>query len=192
MNTQLRPLNVKTLNANLFHLLDDKWMLFTAGSKTAFNTMTASWGGFGILWNKPVGIGFVRPQRHTFGFANESDMFTLSFFSDQHKGALEYCGAHSGREVDKVAKTGLTPVFTERGSIYFSQANLVFECRKLYFDDLRPDSFIDKNLIKNIYPKGDFHRFYVGEIINCFASDSFMAEKGINFERTTDEIETDF
>ena len=192
MKAILRPINVKMLNANMFHLLDDKWMLLTSGTQKKFNTMTASWGTFGILWNKPVAIGFVRPQRYTFDFINTNDIFTISFFPDEHKSALDYCGSHSGRDTDKITNAGLTPMFTEKGGIYFSQAHLVFECKKLYSDDLKSENFFNKKLIENIYPGADFHRFFIGEISNCYASEAFIPEKGTNFAASKEENTTDF
>jgi flavin reductase (DIM6/NTAB) family NADH-FMN oxidoreductase RutF len=192
MNTNLLPINVKSLKGNLFHLLDDDWMLLTAGQPDNFNTMTASWGTFGILWNKPIAIGFIRPQRHSFEFANSSEYFTLSFFPEKFKSVLKFCGAHSGRDTDKIKETGLTVKSTEKGSIYYSEAHLVFECRKIYIDDIKPENFVDKSLIKEIYPGADFHRMFFGEIINCMASEKFMEEKGTHFSETKEGNSTDF
>ena len=96
----------KTLTENVFSLIGDRWMLITAGTPDHCNTMTASWGGLGVLWRKPMAIIYVRPQRYTFGFIEQSDEFTLSFFGPQWKKALSYCGAVSGRDEDKFAACG--------------------------------------------------------------------------------------
>ena len=100
------------LNDNLFHLLDREWMLITARDAETgkINTMTASWGGFGILWNKPVAFVFIRPQRYTFGFTEQNEGLTLSFFSEDYRDALKLCGRVSGRDCDKIARAGLTPM----------------------------------------------------------------------------------
>jgi len=158
----------KKLNKNIFSMMDDDWMLITAGNKESFNTMTASWGTVGILWNKPVAICFIRPQRHTFSFMEKSDFYTLCFFTEKERHILEYCGNLSGRDTDKIRDTGLIPIFTENGAIYYEQARLVLECRKLYSARLEEDNFIVKKIISANYPKKDFHKFYIGEIINCF------------------------
>ena len=50
-------------NDNLFSRINKDWMLVTAGNQEKCNTMTASWGGAGVLWNKPVSFIFIRPQR---------------------------------------------------------------------------------------------------------------------------------
>lgn len=159
----------KEIDENTFKLIGSDWMLITAGTEKEFNTMTASWGGLGILWHKNVCTIFIRPQRHTYGFVEQSDFFTLSFFGSAHREVLKYCGSHSGRDVDKVAETGITPAFSENGGIYFQEAKLVLECRKLYYQDITPDHFLDDSIQEN-YPKDDYHRMYIGEIIGCYKS----------------------
>jgi flavin reductase (DIM6/NTAB) family NADH-FMN oxidoreductase RutF len=192
MNHILKPIHVKSLSGNVFKLLDDEWMLITAGTKAKFNSMTASWGTFGILWNKPVAIGFVRPQRYTYEFINKADYFTLSFYPQQYRDALNIFGTYSGRDIDKVDKSELHPIYTEKGNVYYEEAWLVFECRKLYSDDIKPESFIEHKLIGNIYPQKDFHRFFIGEIINCFASDHFLESKNPEKDPSDGENSVDF
>ncbi len=155
------------LRDNPFQLIGRDWMLITAGTTENFNTMTASWGGLGHLWNRDVAFCFVRPQRYTFGFMERAAYFTLSFFPESQRAALDYCGSHSGRDVDKIAATGLTPISDETGAIYFAQARLVLICRKLYGGDIVRAAFTDPTVPAEVYPKGDFHRMYVGEIVRC-------------------------
>jgi flavin reductase (DIM6/NTAB) family NADH-FMN oxidoreductase RutF len=145
-------------------------MLITAGNKLNFNTMTAAWGGFGFLWNVPVTYIFIRPHRHTFSFTEENQFYTLNFLEKRHKNILTYCGTHSGKNVDKIKESGLVPLETNRGNIYFEQAKLVIECSKLYFDDIRPGNFLDKLIDKN-YPKKDYHRMYIGKVVKCLIKD---------------------
>ena len=155
------------INENVFRLIDKEWMLITAGQKEHYNTMTASWGGFGILWHDPVAFIFVRPQRYTYEFLEQYDEYTLCFFDEGYRKALNYCGSHSGREGDKALATGLTPLATPNGNIYFKQGRMVIECRKIYFNDIEPLNFRDDHIEKN-YPKKDYHRMYIGRIINCW------------------------
>lgn len=161
-----KEINPAEISGNTFQMIDKQWFLITAGTIRKCNTMTASWGAFGILWNKPVVFCFVRPHRFTYQFMESSEMFTLSFLDSKYRSKLNFCGKHSGRDIDKIAHTGLTPIETPLGSIYFEQAELVMECRKLYFSDLDPSHFLDQAILKN-YPINDFHRLYIGEIINC-------------------------
>jgi len=164
--TEFKPSQVKSLSDNVFALLDDDWMLITAGSTKKWNTMTASWGGFGILWNKPVAFIFVRPTRHTYRFTETATRFTLSFFERRWKKALLLCGSKSGRDTDKAKATGLTSFSPGPGLVSFRQARMILACRKLYHSDLDPRRFLDPRIERN-YPKKDYHRMYVGEIVRC-------------------------
>jgi len=164
----LRPGDPTKLTDNVFSLIGHDWMLITAGNRNGFNTMTASWGGMGVIWGRNVCFCVVRPGRHTFGFMESADRFTLSFFDDRFREALTYCGSHSGRDVDKVKETRLNPVF-DGDSIFFAEARLVLCCRKLYFQDIDPSHFIDPAFDATHYPLKDYHRMYVGEITTCLA-----------------------
>lgn len=155
------------ISENAVKLIGYDWMLITAGNKESVNTMTAAWGGIGFLWKKPVTFIFIRPQRYTFEFIEKYDDFTLCFFDDKYRNILQYCGTKSGKDVDKIKECGLTPLETSSGNIFFEQSKLVIECKKIYFDDIKPGNFIDKK-IDDLYPIQDYHRVYFGEIINCF------------------------
>jgi flavin reductase (DIM6/NTAB) family NADH-FMN oxidoreductase RutF len=168
MTEIFEEIDVKALPDNVFHLLDEEWMLITAGSKDNFNLMTASWGSFGVLWNKPIAVIFIRPQRYTLSFVENNEYFTLSFFTEKYRKVLNYCGQYSGRMVDKIKVTGLSTVLTPLKNIAFKQARMVIECRKLYADNVRPEKFIDKETIQHIYPTKDFHKMFIGEILNCY------------------------
>lgn len=161
--TEISP---EQLNESAFKLIGSDWMLITAGGIDSFNTMTASWGGLGQIWNKNVCYCVIRPQRYTYEFMEKSDYFTLSFYEEKHRSALEFCGSNSGRDVDKIKGTGLTPVQTKNGAVYFDQARIVLECRKIYFQDIDPAGFLDPTIAGN-YPARDYHRMYVGEIVKC-------------------------
>jgi len=96
--TDLHKIDPREINQNPFTLIDDDWFLLSAGNLSTFNTMTASWGGMGILWNKPVVFCFVRPQRYTYKFMESNDLFTMSFFDESYRKALSLCGKVSGRQ----------------------------------------------------------------------------------------------
>jgi flavin reductase (DIM6/NTAB) family NADH-FMN oxidoreductase RutF len=151
-------------------------MLITAGDISSFNSLTASWGGIGKLWNWPVAFIFIRPQRYTYSFTESNSHFTLCFFEKKYKTALTYFGTHSGRDTDKAADAGLSPKETEYGNVYYQEAKLVIECEKIYFHDLDKENFLD-SLIKRNYPNKDYHRMYVGKIVNCFLSDKNGVQK---------------
>jgi flavin reductase (DIM6/NTAB) family NADH-FMN oxidoreductase RutF len=151
---------------NPFKLVGTDWMLITAGPPQSYNMMTGGWGGFGVLWRKNVCWCVIRPQRYTYQFIERSDVFTLSFFGDAYKRALELCGSRSGRDTDKAELAGLTPIPGElSGTTCFAEARMVIECRKMYFQDVDPAHFLDPSIDEN-YPQHDYHRMYFGEIVN--------------------------
>mgnify|MGYP000853798551 FL=1 len=168
MEKKFIEIKPEEINDNAFKAIGSDWMLVTAGDIDSYNTMTASWGGLGVLWGKNIAFCVIRPTRHTRKFIDNSDIFTLSFFDESYRKALSFCGSHSGRDYDKAAETGLTPAKSKEGSVFFNEARLVLECRKLYYQDIDPAGFTDPTIdIKN-YPKKDYHRMYIGEITNCF------------------------
>lgn len=151
------------IEENFIDLIGNRWMLVTAEKDGVCNTMTASWGGAGVIWGKPSAFVFIRPQRYTFEFTEKSDFLTLSFFGEEHKGALKLCGAVSGRDRDKIAESGLT--LTHRhGMPCFDEAELTLFCRKRYGEFLKEEAFTDREALSN-YAAGDFHKMYICEII---------------------------
>ncbi len=154
------------LAENPFSLIGQEWMLITAGDTARCNTMPPSWGGVGVLWNKPIAIAYVRPTRHTYGFMENSDRFTLSFLPEDYRDALRLCGTMSGRDGNKFEAAGLT-VCDADGVPAVSQARLILVCRKLYVQDMEETRFVDKTLLSH-YKANDFHRQYIGEIEAVF------------------------
>ncbi|MDU2096421.1 MAG: flavin reductase, partial [Negativicoccus succinicivorans] len=145
-------------------MIGNEWWLVTAGDEAkGYNTMTASWGHVGVIWQRPTAIVYIRPQRYTKEFMDRADRYTLSLFGGDYKKEMGYLGSHSGRDGDKVAKVGLTPVF-EEDYTYFAEAEIVIVCRKLYQAPLLPAGFIDARIIAAHYPNSGFHEIYIGEI----------------------------
>lgn len=151
------------LPGNTFDLIDNQWMLITAGKETRINMMTANWGGFGVLWYKPIITCYIRPQRYTRKFVDKNDYLSLSFFENDYREVLQMCGEKSGLDCDKLTLSGLTPLF-DKSAPYFSEAKMVLICRKLYRQKLKSSSFIDTEIDKKEYEAGDYHYMYVCEI----------------------------
>lgn len=164
MNT-FKEIDPKELNEGATQLVGFDWMLITAGNMKSFNTMTAAWGGLGFLWKKPVSFIYIRPQRYTYEFVEKYDHFTLTFFEEKYRDILRLCGGKSGRDIDKMHGIGLTPMQGDN-SIYFEEARIVLECKKIYADMIKPEHFIDNSIDIN-YPKKDYHKYYIGEITKC-------------------------
>jgi flavin reductase (DIM6/NTAB) family NADH-FMN oxidoreductase RutF len=160
------------------HLWDIQWLLLTSGDFAAsrYNAMTVGWGSIGYMWRRPFVQVVVRPVRHTYGFMEQYDTFTLCAFPKQYHAALSLLGTKSGRDGDKITESGLTPVAsTKIAAPGFAEASLVLECRKIYWEDFKPDHFLDPELDKN-YPRKDYHRIYFGEILALFGEETFTTQ----------------
>lgn len=171
----MKEISVTELQFNPMTMIAKEWMLVTAGNQErGYNTMTASWGHLGSLWGHggglPTAVVYLRPQRYTKEFVDREELFTITVFPEEYRKALGYLGSHSGREGDKVAVAGLTPVF-EGDYTYFTEAKLTLVCRKLYQAPIVPEGFLDKSLIEKYYPQRDFHDMYIGEIIKVLVKD---------------------
>lgn len=159
-------INIRDIKESPVKLISDDWGLIAAGNENGWNTMTVSWGALGEIWGKDAAFVFIRPQRHTFGFFEREELFTISFFAPEHKDILKICGSRSGRDCDKAALTGLKPVF-DLGSVAFEQAEYTLLCKKLASQFLDPKGFADLSVEDN-YSSGDYHKMYIGEIIKVF------------------------
>ena len=168
--------NIRDFRGSPAQRIGDEWMLITAGNTQAgagnWNTMTASWGGLGVLWHRDVAFMFVRPGRQTRAFVDANSIFTLSFFDRKYRKALDLCGERSGRDHDKAMEASLTPIVFENnvaagkasGAVSFKEASDIIVCRKIYTHDIDPVNFLDSAIADN-YPIQDYHRMYVGEVL---------------------------
>jgi len=149
------------------HLWAQQGMVLTAGDFAAgrFKAMAVGWGSLGTLWNKPFVQVFVRPTRYTYEFMEKHETFTLCAFPPNLRKAVQLLGSKSGRDSDKIAEAGLTPIASSRvAAPGFAEAELILECRKIYWDDLDSRHFLDSGVEAN-YPKKDYHRIYFGEVL---------------------------
>jgi flavin reductase (DIM6/NTAB) family NADH-FMN oxidoreductase RutF len=159
------------LRLRSLHVWNDGWFLLTAGdfSKRDFNTMTVSWGSLGTIWNRPFAQVVVRPTRYTHGFMERHETFTLSAFPPSYRETLRFLGTRSGRDGNKIAEARLTPMAATRvAAPCFAEADLVIECRKMYWHDIDPAHFLDPAIAEH-YPARDYHRAYFGEIVTVSA-----------------------
>ena len=157
-----KEISAKEIKDNIIKAISDEWMLISAGDKNGYNMMTASWGFMGEMWGSDSVIAMVRPQRYTMEFIDKSDYFTLSFYGD-NRDIHKICGSKSGRDVDKTALTGLTPIISDN-TVYFDEARLVLICKKQYVGKLSEKSFTDTAPIDKWYPEKDYHNMIIGKI----------------------------
>lgn len=154
---------------NPFQLIGKEWMLVAAGNVEKCNAMTASWGGVGIMWGKPVAYVVIRPQRYTKEFMDQGERFSLSFLPEEYRKALNYMGTVSGRDADKIKESGLhtellheTPAFTE--------SRMVMICKKMFVQDMKKESFLQEDILTKWYPQEDYHTLYIAEIEKIYVS----------------------
>ena len=160
----MKEIQVEQLQENPFTMLRQKWALVSAGDTEKCNTMTVSWGGVGVFWNKNVVTIYIRPQRYTKEFIDAKETFSLSVLPQQYRDALTFCGRTSGRDCeDKFKEAGLTKAF-DQDTPYAAEAELVFICRKLCEGDIDPATFSDTRYDAENYPDKDYHRYYIAEI----------------------------
>jgi flavin reductase (DIM6/NTAB) family NADH-FMN oxidoreductase RutF len=170
---KMKEINYKEMQFNPFNLIGNDWMLVTAGNQqSGCNTMTISWGHLGCLWghNDPTAVIYIRQSRYTKQFVDAEPYFTLSVLDGSFKKQLAYLGSTSGRDEDKIAKAGLTPVYADN-TVYFQEAKLVLVCKKMYAQELSKDGFCYQETLDQCYPQGDFHTMYVGKIEKIFVDE---------------------
>ena len=155
---------------NPFTKIGKEWMLITAGTEEKFNTMTASWGGVGVLWGKNTVTVYIRESRYTKEFVDAGDTFTVAFFSEAYREALNICGSVSGREEDTVKCAGLTPCFMDQTAA-FEEADMIFVCKRLYHAEMPPQNFDAPENDEKWYPAKDYHTMYIAEIQKVLVRD---------------------
>jgi len=152
---------------NIIKMLSNDWMLVTAGTDEKFNMMTASWGGLGVLWQKPVAYCFINPSRYTYELMDKGSYYTLSFYTEAYRETLQYTGSASGRDTDKVKESGLTPITMPSGSKSFEEAWLILECKKVLGQQLDVNSVFLEG-VKEQWEGKLFHKMFAGEIIGVW------------------------
>lgn len=165
-----KEVKIEELTFNPFTKIGKEWMLITAGNEEKINTMTASWGGLGVMWGKNAATAYIRPQRYTKEFVDREEAFTLSFYDEKCRKALNLCGTVSGRESDKISEAGLTPCFVD-GVPAFEEAEMIFVCRKMYHDEIKPEKLIEKEIDGKWYPQKDYHTMYIAEILKVLVKE---------------------
>lgn len=144
-------------------------LLLAAGDHKHSNAMTIGWGGIGTLWRKSAVTVYVAERRYTKHFMDNEQYFTVMAFTDRKEEILEYMGTKSGRDGDKAKALNLHTAYTENGTPYYVEADLVLECRTMYAAPFDPKNFKDevpKQMYSN-FPAG-VHTMYIGEVVNAW------------------------
>ena len=164
----MHKIAVTELSVDVVNLWMNQWLLLTAGTIEDCNMMTVAWGSIGCMWSRPFAQIVVRPQRYTRKYIEQSDSFTLCAFPEKYHKDLQALGTLSGRNGNKLSKTGLTLKASKRvAAPSYNEATIIFECRKIYYQDMDPRGFFDKT-IQDKYAAKDYHRIYFGEILSVY------------------------
>ena len=166
----LKKIDASTLTFNPFEKLSKQWALVGAGIMDKFNMMTVSWGAVGVIWGNPSVTAYIRQTRYTKEFVDSSDTFTLTFLKDGNRDALNVLGSKSGRDMDKMKDSGLTPIEVD-GEVMFEEAELVLVCRKRFVQDMPKENFVNQETLDKWYADQNYHTMYIGEIVAAYAAE---------------------
>ncbi|NLO73307.1 MAG: flavin reductase family protein [candidate division WS1 bacterium] len=138
------------------------------------NAMTIGWGVLGVIWGKPIYVALVRPSRYTYGCLESTGDFTVNIPYDSQAEEVLFCGTESGRDRDKFAECGFTPLPSAVvKSVGIGECGLVYECQVVHRNDLVPEA-LSEDIRAGAYAGGDFHRCYFGEILRTVADSDFL------------------
>ena len=151
-----------------------KGCLLTTKADGKVNTMVIGWGHIGVEWGRPIFVAYVRESRYTKQLLDKSGEFTVNVtLGEPDKDIVSVCGTKSGRDMDKIAHLGLTPVEGEKVSVPgIREMPLTLECKVIYKQD-QDKNAIDPACDARYYAKGtknegDYHTAYYGEILNAY------------------------
>jgi flavin reductase (DIM6/NTAB) family NADH-FMN oxidoreductase RutF len=125
------------------------------------NIMTCSWGG--ICCSQPPCVAIsLRKATYTYGNLAERKAFTISIPGEEHVKQADYIGLASGRDADKFAVTGLTPVRSDLvDAPYVKEFPLILECKVVHVFEL------------------GLHTQFVGEIVDVKGEESVLNSNGL-------------
>lgn len=154
------------LDRTLDRLAHGGLLLASTRSDGQSNVMTIGWATVGVVWGLPVMVVLVRPSRYTYGFIQESGLFTVNVPTPDMSKYVALCGAKSGRDVDKLAQTA-TSVGQAIDCVTLDACLLVYECQVVHWNDVQPDVLLP-SIDQKAYAQGDYHRLYYGQIVGTF------------------------
>jgi flavin reductase (DIM6/NTAB) family NADH-FMN oxidoreductase RutF len=136
------------------------WIVGTYDKEGKPNIMAVAWGG--ICCSRPPCVAVsLRKATHSYSSIVDRKAFTVSVPSEDYAVQADYVGIVSGKDGDKFAATGLTPV---RSSLvdapYVGEFPLVLECRLIHTVEI------------------GLHTQFIGEILDVKAEESVLGEKG--------------
>lgn len=124
------------------------------------NIITVAWAGT-VCTNPPMVSISVRPSRYSYQILEETGEFVINLTNESLVKACDYCGVVSGRDVDKFAKTGLTPIPMEHvHAMGIDESPVNMECK-----------ITEKRELGS-------HTMFIAEIVGVTVDDQYMDETG--------------
>lgn len=163
-----KSIDAKDIDQNIFKLLEVDHSVITAGTDSLYNSMTASWGGWGRLYEKQIAWCTLNAGRYTLELIKKNETFTFSFFDEAYKDQVLFLGSKTGRDSDKMKEVKLTKVDTPSGNITYKEAFLVIECKLIQQSTINPEDVKepeDKEFLNKAYKNANnYHQLLIGDI----------------------------
>lgn len=157
---------------NVFKLVGQDYTVITAGNDSLYNSMTASYGGWGQLFDKPTTWCFLRANRYTLEVIKKEQTYTMSYFADNYKDQVLFFGSKTGRNSEKMKENTLTKVSTPSGNISYKEARLIIECKLIQVTSVNPDDFYTEEgrrfVVDASKESNEYHKVVFGEITNVW------------------------
>jgi len=132
------------------------------------NPMTIGWGTIGIVWGKPVFAVLVRPSRFTHGLMEKAAAFSVNVPPQSLGDVCMFCGSKSGRDVDKIAETGITVQPGKSIDVpTIADCPIHYECRMLHRNQVDRTTLAE-DVAASAYRSGDYHTIFWGEIVGVY------------------------
>jgi flavin reductase (DIM6/NTAB) family NADH-FMN oxidoreductase RutF len=164
MRKEIEPFSVFAITMKT---LNDPGLLLVSGERG--NPMAIGWGTIGMLWSRPLFVVYVRPSRASHDLIESFGEFSVNVPGEEQKDAVAICGSDSGRDMDKIAKCGLTLADGIRIKVpYIRECRIHFECRVVHTGKIHKET-LDQVVLCNYYLHEDFHSVFYGEILGAFS-----------------------
>jgi flavin reductase (DIM6/NTAB) family NADH-FMN oxidoreductase RutF len=162
------PIEAKDIPGDVFTHVGTDYTIITAGDPEHYNSMVASWGGWGILFNRPSTWCFLRSSRYTLELIRKEQAYTMTYFDEAYKEDILLFGSKSGRDTDKMKESKLTSVQTPAGNTTYKEARLILECKLIEVTTVSPGDFYTeegRQFITDAHAEtNDYHKIVFGEI----------------------------
>jgi flavin reductase (DIM6/NTAB) family NADH-FMN oxidoreductase RutF len=150
----------KSMGAKTLACPSPVWCIGTYDHNNTPNVMTASWAG--ICCSSPPAVSVsLRKATYTYQSIIDSKAFTVNIPSVDYAKEVDYIGIASGKDTDKFAATGLTPVSSDRvHAPYVNEFPLIIECTLIHRHEIGR------------------HTQFIGEIVDVKAETAVVSEDG--------------